>query len=332
MGLADFKKIVPYFNDVETVILQGWGEPLLHKDLVPIIRAAKRGWLDDAYRTAGPAYRPPAVGFVTSGKGLNAQRSAELMDAGIDFIGFSFAGSSAKTHESIRINSDFGELTAAVQAFTDRARTRGRIMPQAHIVCLILRDNLHELPDLPRLARDIGIREIVLTNLVHVTTAWQEAQRVFSCGPDDDAGKMLEETADQARRYGINIRYPVMHAHETALCEENPLKTVYISPAGDVSPCVYLLPPSGSPFKRIYCGREHEVERLSFGNIFKTPFDRIRESCRHEEFQKAVAARARALGIAASGFFARDASKAGMIMPVPDPPKACRTCHKMLGV
>jgi MoaA/NifB/PqqE/SkfB family radical SAM enzyme len=56
MALEDFKKILPYLTEVENVVLEGWGESLLHKDLSECIRLAKR--------------KGPRVGFVTSGKGL----------------------------------------------------------------------------------------------------------------------------------------------------------------------------------------------------------------------------------------------------------------------
>jgi hypothetical protein len=56
MSINDFEKIVPYLQNVGSVVLEGWGESLLHRNLTDFIRLAK---------TAGPE-----VGFVTSGMGL----------------------------------------------------------------------------------------------------------------------------------------------------------------------------------------------------------------------------------------------------------------------
>ena len=33
MNARDFEKIVPYLHDVKSVVLEGWGESLLHKNL-----------------------------------------------------------------------------------------------------------------------------------------------------------------------------------------------------------------------------------------------------------------------------------------------------------
>ena len=50
---------------------------------------------------------------------------------------------------------------------------------------------------------------------------------------------------------------------------------LYISAEGEVSPCVYLYPPLPSPFKRIFCGKEYWIEKVSFGNIFRDSFSAI---------------------------------------------------------
>ena len=93
MSFNNFEKLIPYFHDVGTIILQGWGEPLLHNDLCAMIRAAKGGTESSRGSHRHAKAPSPSVGFVTSGKGLDDHYSAELIDAGIDFIGFSFAGS-----------------------------------------------------------------------------------------------------------------------------------------------------------------------------------------------------------------------------------------------
>ena len=318
MSLADFIRLVPYFDDVETVILQGWGEPLLHPDLVPIIRAAKG------------LRHPPAVGFVTSGTGLNEQLASGLIDAGLDFIGFSFAGSTAGTHASIRAGSDYGELVNAVgtlQRLKERKRS-GR--PRLHMVYLLLRDNLRDLPDLPRLARDLGIGEIVLTNLIHVTTGWQDEQKIFSCEGLGDAANAIEDAEKAGRARGVQVRRPSFSPRTIDVCEEDPLHTLYVSPQGDVSPCVYLHPPTGREFTRIFCGTTVQVHRVSFGNVLREPVRDIWEREGYAAFRKQLADRTRARGPLAALFHAGGAAPGHPARPEPPPP--CRTCHKMLGL
>ena len=55
MPVENFKKILPYLKEVETVVLEGWGESLLHPHLIECVKRVKQEGAE--------------VGFVTSGKG-----------------------------------------------------------------------------------------------------------------------------------------------------------------------------------------------------------------------------------------------------------------------
>jgi len=333
MSLADFARLVPLFDDVETVVLQGWGEPLLHGELVPMVAAAKGSGLPAGTPPLPSGFQPPAVGFVTSGKGMDRQACAGLLDAGLDFIGFSFAGSTATSHEAIRANSDFRELVSAVRSFNELKEHRGTDRPRMHIVFLMVKDNLRDLASLPRLARDLGIDEIVLTNLVHVTTGWQDEQKVFSCDGLVDAANAVDAAAEAGRALGVQIRQPSLAPRAVAVCEEDPLHTLYVSPRGEISPCVYLHPPAGSEFTRIFCGHAHQVKRVSFGNILQEPFDAIWGKEEYASFREQLAARTRSRGPWTSLFRALGTKGGDQGGPaIPEPPLPCRTCHKMLGL
>src|SRR3990172_4273326 len=171
MDIDNFKIVIPYLKDVETVVLEGWGESLLHKNLIEIIRGAK---------AAGPQ-----VGFVTSGRVLNREYISEIISTGIDFIGFSLSGATLKTHNAIRVNSDLQSLIEHIQTFNEIKRNKKIKNPKLHIIYLMLKDNISEVPALLKLVKEIGIEEVVLTNLIHVANVWQEGQRVFRCAHEN---------------------------------------------------------------------------------------------------------------------------------------------------
>ncbi len=318
MGIADFKRLAPYFKKTEYVILQGWGEPLLYKHLIDAVKAVK---------TEGAQ-----VGFITSGKGLNRGIISELIDSGIDFICFSLAGTTALTHNSIRVNSDLYSLLNDIKTFTEIKAERRLKKPRLSIVYLMLRDNISEVVDLPQLAKDIGVEEITLINLIHVTNKWQEVQKIFTCNKEMGYGEVLKEAEIKARELGIKLRRPYLSPVGVAVCEEDPLRNLYISVDGEVSPCVFLYPPTSFSFKRIYCGKEYKVDKLSFGNIFRESFDIIWNSKEYVEFRERFMRRKRRFEEMYSPFWNLDGLKRFEMMPLPDPPEKCRTCHKMLGV
>jgi MoaA/NifB/PqqE/SkfB family radical SAM enzyme len=319
MRLEDFKKILPYLNDVATVVLEGWGESLIHRNLLECVRLAKA--------------EGPEVGFVTSGIGLTQQRVSELIEAGVDFVGFSLAGVTPEVHNRIRVNSDLAEMLQAIRWFQEIKARKKIERPKLHIVFLMLHDNLSEVPGLPRLAAEMGIKEIVLLNIIQVTSSWQDEQKVFSCAPGESPyDEMLERVTADAQKLGIRLRRPFQSTGEVPVCDENPLRNLYIAASGEVSPCVYLFPPVGSPFKRIFCGQDHLQERVSFGNIFKEPFPLIWESVRYVRFRKSFLKREQFFHDRYLAFL--DTSRLAELrtsLP-PEPPESCSTCHKMLGV
>jgi MoaA/NifB/PqqE/SkfB family radical SAM enzyme len=318
MLLEDFKRLLPYFQDVEAVVLEGWGESLLHKDLIECIRLAKR--------------EGPRVGFVTSGKGLNEAYIAELLQVGVDFMGFSLAGATPQTHNAIRVNSDLHDLLQNIRIFQERKSREKLTHPRLHIVYLLLQENIREVPALISLARDLGIGEVVLINLIHVTNSWQDEQKVFAGKNPEEFVKILKEAEAKAREGKIKLRCPSLSYREVAVCAEDPLHNLYISVEGEISPCVYLNPPLPSPFKRIFQGREFYIEKVNWGNLFHEPLDRIWNDKKYVEFRENWTRRKKYFEERVASLWDRDKLKRFATDSFPDPPKPCQTCHKILGV
>ncbi len=325
MSVERFAQLAPHLRRVETVILQGWGEPLLHRRLVDIVRLAKGA--GDRSRTTAPS-----VGFVTSGKGMDRQCAADLVGAGLDFIGFSVAGVTADTHRAIRVHSELEEVVSAAQHVAAVKRERGLGRPRMHAVYLMLKVNIHEATGFPRLARRMGVDEIVLTNLVDVADAWQDEQRVFSCDGAEETGGVRDEISREARQMNLPVRMAPLSPALTPVCEEDPLRNLFVTVDGDVAPCVYLCPPVPDEFPRRFCGREHLARRVSFGNLFREPLDAIWKARPYVEFRERFARRARRHRLLCAIAAGLREPPGGSECDLPAPPEPCRTCHKMLGV
>jgi MoaA/NifB/PqqE/SkfB family radical SAM enzyme len=320
MALDDLKRLLPYLADVETVILEGWGESLLHKDLDEIIRLVKQ--------------EGPRVGFVTSGFGLTRDRVREVVQAGVDFVGFSVSGAKTETHDAIRVNSHLPDLLAAIRFFQEETQSLGLPGPRMHIVFLMLRDNIQEVPLIPALAKEAGIEELFLINSCHIADSRQDAQRVFieeeAAGAYEDLIKQAEHSA---RKLKIRLRKSSLCGGDVSVCSENPLRNLYISVEGEVAPCVYLHPPLPSPFKRLFRGKEHWVEKVSFGNIFNESFPDIWGSDAYRGFRGCFLAREKRFRDMLFSFqdFSSDPMDVSLNV-LPLPPEPCGTCHKIIGV
>jgi MoaA/NifB/PqqE/SkfB family radical SAM enzyme len=319
MSLEDFNKLLPYLKEVETVVLEGWGESLLYKDLPQCIRLVKR--------------EGSQVGFVTSGMGLTRKRVSELIESGLDFVGFSISGTTPETHDAIRVNSHLPEILNMILLFHEEKKRQGLLRPKMHLVFLMVQDNIQEVPSVPSFAKEAGIEEVVLTNICHCINVWQEKNRVFIW---ESAKNRYEEIVKQAEtnagRLKITLKRPSLSAIDVSVCEENPLGNLYISADGEVSPCVYLYPPLPSPFKRIFCSREYWVDKVTFGNVFLESFSRIWNSQNYQSFRDCFTKRKDKLR--ALYFSPWDNPRIGDYRStfLPDPPEPCKTCHKILGV
>ncbi|MEW6334044.1 MAG: radical SAM protein [Thermodesulfobacteriota bacterium] len=319
MSFENFKKILPYLKDVETVVLEGWGESLLHPDLCECVRLVKQ--------------EGSRVGFVTSGMGLTRDRVSELVEAGLDFAGFSVSGTTPETHDAIRLNSSLPEVLEAIRLFQDEQKRRGVTRPEIHMIFLMVRDNAHEVPALPAMAKAAGVQEVVITNICHTINRWQESQRVFAWdNAENPYDRIIEQATADAQKLNIRLKKPNLTAFNVPLCAENPLRNLYISARGEVAPCVYLYPPLPSPFRRIFCGKEYETDQVSFGNIFREPFESIWNSPDYIAFRERFLKREKAYQEATFALLQNPRLKNPGEHVLSDPPEPCKTCHKILGI
>ena len=316
MDIDDFKKIVPYMKDVESVVLEGWGESLLHKDLIECIHLAKK--------------EGTQVGFVTSGMGLTDECAAKLISAGVDFIGFSLSGATPETHNSVRVNSDFDTLINSIKLFKKLSgKYAPTDKPKMHIVYLMLKENIGELPVLIDLAKEVGVEEIILLNIIQISNLWQDDKKVFTCNDEEPYKELIKKVVNKAGQSNIKLTIPNLSPGEVSVCSENPLKNLYISVDGKVSPCIYLYPPVASPFKRVFCGREYDIDKVGFGNIFREPFELIWNRKEYADFRDCFIQRQQKFKEVYRSFLEMKKLEK---TDIPPPPLPCRTCHKMLGL
>lgn len=327
MPLSVYRRVSEQFHLVDDVHLQGWGEPLLHPHLFDMIEMAKKEGCK--------------VSLTTNGALLIPRISERLVREGVDTVAISIAGASKKTHESLRCGSDYEQLMGNIKAFSDMKAKSGSKTPKLVLSFLMTKTNIQELPEMVRLAKEIGIDELVATNLDYTPTQVQDDLKAFSCDSADvEFKKVIEEAKKRATKSKFPFRVYPLGGEEVVMCEMNPLQIVFITYDGCVSPCVYLNLTMKGPIPRMYCGSRYEIERLSFGNIEKTDFSDIWENSDYETFRMPYRKRMDILDKSnrAMIFDSMDMEKSARAEkemerelaanPIPD---ACKTCYKAYG-
>ncbi len=309
-----FERVADAFDRTKWVYLQGWGEPLLHRRIYDMIERAKQAGC--------------RVGFTTNGTRLNDEAGGRILDRGLDLLAVSIAGARAATHEAIRVGSDFPRLLENLRRFLQLRRGRKSATPKVELFFLMTRTNLEELPQAVELAADLGADELVATNLDYVITPALDELRAYSAAPPAQAfGDAMERANAAAVRTGIAFRPYPLEPREMAVCDLNPLRIVFISADGSVSPCVYTALTEQPAIPRYFDYRSLDIRPVRFGNLNDKTLMEIWEEPEYRAFRqlflkRVIGAKSLALATLAGGDAAEDD------MPPPEP---CRSCPKLQG-
>lgn len=150
-----FEKIEPTFPHLDSLVLNGVGEPLLNPRLEQFICRAKKLLPSHAW-----------VGFQTNGLLLNNLRALTLVDAGLDRICLSLDGASPDTFRSIRDGGQLNDVEWALAALTSAKASCKRPEMEIGVEFVVMRDNLRELPTALRWAATRGAGFAIVSHML----------------------------------------------------------------------------------------------------------------------------------------------------------------------
>ena len=200
---------------------------------------------------------------------------------------------------------------------------------QVEIFFLMKKTNLAELPGAVELAASLGADGLVATNVEYVITPGLGQLRAFSFSPPAETlRRAMEDARATAARVGLAFRPYSLEPREMAVCDLNPLKILFVSADGLVSPCVYTSLAGQSEIPRFFDETSISVPAVHFGNVSEEPLMEIWDRPDYRAFRRQfitrlIGAKAMALG-AVQAEVAAEGEK-----PAPEP---CRTCPKLYGV
>lgn len=311
-----YLRIARAFKHIEYVHLQGWGEPLLHRRLFDMIRVAKEAGC--------------RVGFTTNGTLLGPAASQRLLDLDLDLLAVSIAGATPQTHRAIRVGSDLTQILDNLRCFLDLRAQRRVSHPKVEIFFLMTKTNMAELPAVVDLTASMGADELVATNLDYVPTEDQDGLKAFACESQSKAfASAVEEAHNKAKVAGIVFRAYPLEAEEVAICDANPLRILFVSCDGKVSPCTYLGLSGQTEIPRVFEGRNLSVPRAAFGDIREQELEEIWEGPEYRAFRQRFVARRDAA--VARGFAVIAGFTPASRRTFPPAPDACHGCPKLFG-
>lgn len=155
MSPETFERLAPAFPHLDTLVLNGIGEPLLHPQLETFISQARTLLPDHA-----------VVGFQTNGMALTDARAASLVAAGLDRICISLDTVSDASFRSIRSGGEMQGIAAAFASLNKARALHRRRDLKIGIEFVLMRNNLADLPDAVRWAGRSGANFAIVTQLL----------------------------------------------------------------------------------------------------------------------------------------------------------------------
>ncbi len=261
LSWENFIRIVEQFPDMQRAVLHGIGEPLIHQDLARMVE----------YLEA----RDVTVLFNTNATLLTEQWARKLMAAGLDELRVSMDGASPEMYAQIRGAPLLHKIIENLKRFTKIQNELGASKPRVSIWMTGMRENVHELSALVRLAYEVGVREVYMQRMVYYLDHTAAPGRM-------DAGHALYDDFDAraddavchaesvARELGITLKASggtdpramltrKANARPWAACLR-PWTTAYVTANGNCLPCCI------SPFATT------DYASLQMGNLFEKGF------------------------------------------------------------
>jgi MoaA/NifB/PqqE/SkfB family radical SAM enzyme len=266
--LSDLK----VFRSLKRVAFWGFGEPLVHPQIVTMVALAHRAGLETE--------------IITNGHLLDRDTAHALIHAGLDTLVVSVDGATQPSYENIRLGGDLSKVEDNIRQL-NILRQKGK-KPALGLEFVIMKSNIRELPEFAPKAQSMKADFIILTNLLPCVEDMKEDILYWMSATINDK--------EERPRWSSQLRLPRMDMRPAYL---NPLlefiktlnwnmpphqdipagyscpfvrkSSAAITYSGEVSPCIALM----HSHRAFILGREKRFERCSFGNLALESFTEI---------------------------------------------------------
>lgn len=188
----------------------------------------------------------------TNALGLDQGHAEAILGSDLDLINVGLDGASDETNFLVRNNHTFAKVLRNLEGLNELKQRRGVHTPTCQIHVCLLQLNLHDLPEIVRLASSVGVTQVRMRHMVPIQ----------GCGMEDKScllvpaqtREVFQRTREVARALSVDVIFPDHSPRPQAELVEDcvePFRGFYIYPDGRCYPCTYLLdsPPCGDIYQ-----------------------------------------------------------------------------------
>jgi MoaA/NifB/PqqE/SkfB family radical SAM enzyme len=277
LGYDEFVRIADQFPEMRRAVLHGIGEPLLNRALPEMIRYLKA--------------RGVEVLFNSNGTLLTPAWQEALVHSGLDQFRCSIDGAQPATYARIRGADLLHKIVDGLAGLQATKLRLGSATPAVSIWCVATQDNLHELPDLVRLAARVGVPEVYVQRMTFFAReeadqyGMARAEYAIFGQRDDEQAAVIAACEALSATLGVQFRASGARDPRNSLAAARPpddapwqaclrpWTTAYITANGNCLPCCI------SPFAT------NDYASLILGNLFERPFTQVWNDAQYQEFR-----------------------------------------------
>jgi MoaA/NifB/PqqE/SkfB family radical SAM enzyme len=277
LSYEEFVFLADQFPEMQRVLLHGIGEPLLNKQLPQMVR-----YLKD---------RNAEVLINSNGTLLTQAWQERIVESGLDEYHCSVDGATDETYARIRGKELLPKVITGLQGLIQTKERLGSITPRVSIWCVATQENLAELPDLVRLAAQLGVPEVYLQRLVFFA---QDPETQYGMAVDElaifgknhpEQEKIIAECEALSDQLSVSLNASGARDPRSSLAAARPVDyspwqnctrpwtTAYVTVNGNCLPCCI------SPFAT------NDYDSLIMGNLFQQSFDEIWNGQDYQQFR-----------------------------------------------
>lgn len=269
MTEATFARILDNLQAIEprpSIFFGGLGEPLLHPSLIDWIARAK---------AIGAT-----VELITNGTLLTEEKARAIVASGLDNLWVSIDGATPASYADVRLGATLPLVIENVMRLRRLRRGGHFAKPEIDVAFVALKRNIHELPDVLKLAQRLGARQFKMSHVLPYTEelrgeilyaqslrdpAYMQSPRMPRLSlPRMEFNELTSEPLLKALRSGYNVNLAGNNlGGANDVCHYIEGGTISIGWDGSVAPCLPMLHTHAHYF-RAY---RHQVKQHILGNI-----------------------------------------------------------------
>ena len=275
------------FSTLHTIAFWGYGEPLAHPEIVNMVALAHEMGLKTE--------------VITNGHLLNKDTAKGFIQAGLDTLVVSVDGTTPASYEDVRRGGNLLRVEENIRSLNMLRSEISRQNPVVGLEFVIMKSNIHQLPELAGKARSIEAGFIMLTNLLPCTEDMKDEILYWisaTINEDEERSKWSSEL--MLPRMDLRAEYltpllALLKKMDRPMPEIRNIPQEYYCPfvqrgsaaitwSGDVSPCIALM----HSYRCYILGREKFIKRYSVGNIDREKFRDIWNKDSYQRFRDRV--------------------------------------------